>query len=146
MVFVNFHMNRKKKKFLMSPLNSNSINFPLYNRSKQCYNHGSQMFSFLFIFFFNLCTVYLKKCSFFLSLFFFFFICCVQQYSSVFSFFFLFFFHLHCPVAFFFSFRFFSVFIFFSFFFFSFHNKLLIQCPFFFSTLYLPLSVLTLIL
>ena len=56
MVFVKFH-NMNRKKILMSPLNSNSKNFPLYNKSKQCNTHDSQMLSFLFFFFFNLCTI-----------------------------------------------------------------------------------------
>ena len=128
MVFVKFHNMNRKKKFLMSPLTSNSKNFSLYNKSKQCYNHSSKMFSFLF-FFFNLCTdvlsILLK-----MSVLSFFFICCVQQYSSVFSFFFHFFpSSLSCS---FFSFCFFSVFIFFSFFLF------IINCSFnvsFFSNL-----------
>ena len=91
----------------MSPLNSNSKIFSLYNKSKQCYNHSSKMFSFLFFFFQSMYCLFKKKCSFFLS---FFSMCCVQQYSS---FSFLFFFHFHCPVAFYFCFGF----HFFSFFF-----------------------------
>ena len=65
-------------------------------------------------------------------------ICCVQQCSSFSFFFFSFCFfvslHFHCPVALCFCFGFH---FFFSFFF---HNKLLIQCPFF-STLYLTLCL-----
>ena len=99
----------------------------------QYYNHSSQMYSFLFFLLFNLCTVYFtKKIPFFLSCFS---ICCVQQYSSFFSFFTSALFPLSCT---FFVFALFFVFLFFSLFF---PNKLLIHCPFFFPTLYLPLSV-----
>ena len=129
----------EKKHFLMSPLNSNKLkNFSLYNKSKQCYNHSSQMFSFLF-FFFNVCTVYLKKCSFFLSFSFFF----LQMLCSTMFKFLLFFSFpsfFHCPVRFCFCFHHFF------FFFFFFHNKIAHSMSLFFPTLYLPLSVLTLIL
>ena len=144
MVFVKFHnMNRKKNSNVAFKLKQTQ-KVTLYNKSKQYYNHSSKMFSFLFFFFFNLSTVYLKKNvrSFFL---FFFSYAAFNNIQVSFLSFFLFFFHLHCPVAFF-SFCFF-LFSFFTFFFFFFiHNKLLIQCLFFFLTLSLPLSVLTLIL
>ena len=88
MVFVKFHnMNRKKNSNVAFKLKQTQ-KVSLY-KSKQYNNHSSKMFSFLFFFFFNLCTVYLKKI--FILSFSFFFICCVQQYSSVFSFFFSFF-------------------------------------------------------
>ena len=132
MVFIKFHNMNRKKKFLMSPLNSNSkkIFFSLYNKSKQCYNHSSKTFSFLF-FFFSIYVLSIKK-MFVLSLFFFFHMLC----STMFKFILLFFFFpsfFYCPVRFCFCFHFF--------FFFFFHNKLLIQCPLFFSTLYLPLCL-----
>ena len=131
MVFVKFH-NMNRKKILMSPLNSNKL---------KKFHFTSQ----------NNITITVQKCSVFFSSFFsiyvlsillkmsvlsfFFLICCVQQCSSFFSFFFSFrLFLLSCTFLFLFSF-------FFSFFFlFFFHNKLLIQCPFF-STLYLPLCL-----
>ena len=117
MVFVKFHsMNRKKNSNVAFKLKQTQ-KVSLYNKSKQYYNHSPKIFSFLFFFFFNLCTVYLKKI--FVLSFSFFFICCVQKYSMVFSFFFSFFFHLHCPVAFFFLFVFFCFHSFFSFFFYS---------------------------
>ena len=95
---------------------------------------------FSFLLFFNLCSDVLS----------------ILRKKSVLSFFF--FFHMQCSTMFkfllflFFSFRLFSivlyvfvfVFIFFLLFFLSFflfHNKLLIQCPLFFSTLYLPLCL-----
>ena len=141
MVFVKFHNMNRKKKILMSPLNSNSKNFSFYNISKQCYNHSSKMFSFLFFFIFNLCTDVLSillKMS--VLSFFLFFICCVQQCSS-FSFFFFFvfflFLHFHCPVAFCFCFGFHFFFLFF------FIINCSFQCPFFFQP-YIYLSVFTL--
>ena len=135
-------MNRKKN-VLMSPLNSNKLkNVSLYNKSKQCYNHSSQMFSFLF-FFFSIYVLSIKKKKFFLSSFFFLSYAAFNNIQVSFLSFFSFFFHLHCPVAFF-SLCFFFGFIFFIFFIFI-QNKLLIQCLFFLA-LYLPLSVLTLIL
>ena len=141
MVFVKFHnMNRKKNSNVAFKLKQTQ-RVSLYNKSKQYYNHSSKNVQFSFLLFFQSMFCLFKKnvCSFFL----FFFICCVQQYSSVFSFFFSFFFpsSLSCSFLFF---LFFSILIFFSFFFI--HNKLLIQCLFFFLTLSLPLSVLTLIL
>ena len=143
MVFVKFHnMNRKKNSNVAFKLKQTQ-KVSLYNKSKQYYNHSSKMFSFLFFFFFNLCTVYLKKNVRSFFLFFFFHMLRSTIFKCLF-FLFFFFFYLHCPVAFFFLFVFFCFHFFFLFF--SFHNKLLIQCLFFFSTLYLPLSVLTLIL
>ena len=56
MVFVKFHNMNRKKKFLMSPLNSNSKNVSLYNKSKQYYNHSSKNVQFSFLLFFNLCS------------------------------------------------------------------------------------------
>ena len=136
MVFVKFHnMNRKKKNFLMSPLNSKKIFFSLYNKSKQCYNHSSKMFSFLFFFFFNLCTVYFTKnvCSFFL---FFFHMLC----STMFKFLFLSSFSpfsLSCSFLFWFSFLFF-------FFHFFFTINCSFNVPLFFFQPYIYLSVFTL--
>ena len=126
MVFVKFHnMNRKKKFPNVAFKLKQTQKVSLYNKSKQYYNHSSKMLSFLFFFFFNLCTVYITKivCSFFLFFFLFHMLC--STISSVFSFFFLFFFHLHCPVAFFFF--LFSVFIFFFLFFFF---RFIINCSF----------------
>ena len=61
MVFIKFHNMKQEKNFLMSPLNLNKLtNFPLYNKSKQYYNHSSQM-SVFFSSFFSLYTVYLSK-------------------------------------------------------------------------------------
>ena len=85
----------------MSPLNSNSKYFSLYNKSKQCYNHSSKC-SVIFSSFFNLCIVYLKKNV--LSFFFFFSYAVFNNVQVSLLFFFLFFsvflFHPHCPVAF----------------------------------------------
>ena len=95
----------QEKKFLMSPSNlKQTQKVSLYNKSKQYYNHSSKMFSFLFFFFFNLCTVYLKK-MFVLSFSFFSYSAFNNIQVSFLSF--SFFFHLHCPVAFFFLFVFF---------------------------------------
>ena len=142
MVFVKFHnMNWKKNSNVAFKLKQTQ-KVSLY-KSKQYYNHSSKMFSFLFFFFFNLCTVYLKK-MFVLSFSFFFFLFFHMLRSTIFTclfFLFSFFFHLHCPVAFFFLFVFFFCFHFFSFFF-SYHNKLLIQCLFFLQPyIYLSLSL-----
>ena len=141
MVLIKFHNMNRKKKFLMSPLNSNSKNFSLYSKSKQCYNHSSKMFSFLFFFFFNLCSdvlsILLKMSV--LSFFFLYAVFNNVQVSSLSFFFFPSFFY--CPVRFCFCFRFHFLFTFF--FHFFFHNKLLIQCPFFFQP-YIYLSVFTL--
>ena len=128
---------KQKKNFLMSPLNSNKLKkFSLYNKSKQCCNHSSQMFSFLFFFFQSMYCLFKKNVrSFFL--FFSYAVFNNVQVSLLFlSFFFSVPFSLSCS---------FFLFVFFlsSFSFFFLHNKLLIQCPFF-STLYLPLSVFTL--
>ena len=127
-------MNRKKN-FLMSPLNSNKLQkVPLYNKSKQCYNHSSKMFSFLFFFFQSMYCLFKKV--------------------FVLSFFYLFFFsyavfnNVQVSSSSFFSFRLFSivlyvfVFVFIFFFFFSFF--FIINCSFnvpFFSTLHLPLCL-----
>ena len=118
MVFVKFHnMNRKKISNVAFKLKQPQ-NLSLY-KSKQYYNYSSQMTVF-FSSFFNLCTVYFTKnaCSFFLS---FFLLYAMFNNVQLLSFCFLcpFF---HCPVAFCFGFTFFFPF---------FHNKLLIQCPFF---------------
>ena len=117
-------MNWKKTFFLMSPLNINKLkNFSLYNKSKQYYNHSSQMFSFLFFFFQSMYCLFKKNVrSFFLC----FFHMLRSTILKCLFFLFFFFFHFHCPVAFF-SFCFFL----FSFFFLFIHNKLLIQCLFF---------------
>ena len=139
MVFVKFHnMNRKKKKkFLMSPLNSNSKNFLLYNKSKQYCNHSSKMFSFLFFFFQSMYCLFTKNvCSFFF--FFFSYMLCSTMFKFLFLFFsfcfcFFVFLHFHCPVAFCFCFGFH--------FFLFFHNKLLIQCPFFSNLISTSLSL-----
>ena len=140
MVFVKFH-NMNRKKILMSPLNSNKLKKFHFTTSQNNITITVQKCSVFFSsFFFDLCTVYLKKKvrSFFL----FFFFHMLRSTIFKFLFFLFFFFHLHCPVAFFF-FLFFSVFIiFFSFFLF------IINCSFnvsfFFLTLSLPLSVLSL--
>ena len=96
------------------------------------------MFSFLFFFFQSMYCLFKKNVrSFFLFFFSYAVFNNVQVSSSFFFFFFFFvFLHFHCPVAFRFCFHFFS--FLFSFFF---HNKLLIQCHFFFSNLYLPLCL-----
>ena len=137
MVFVKFHnMKQKKNFFLMSPLNSSKLKNFHFTTSQNNITITVHKCSVFFSSFFNLCTVYFSKknvCSFFV----FFYMLCSTMFKFLFFFFSLSFFH--CPVPFCFCF----CFLFFSFFFF-FHNKLLIQCPFF-PTLYLPLSVFTLI-
>ena len=133
MVFVKFHNMNRKKKFLMSPLNSNKLKNFHFTTSQNNITITVQKCSVFFSSFFNLCTVYLKKCSFFLFF----------SYA-VFN-------NVQVSSSSFFSFRLFSillyvfvfVFTFFLFFFFFFHNKLLIQCPFFFQP-YIYLSVFTL--
>ena len=143
MVFIKFYNMNRGKKFpnVAFKLKQTQRFFTLQQVKTILQSQFTNVqFSFL-LFFQSMYCLFKKKCSFFLS---FFFISCVQKCSS--SFFFLFSFCLffsHCPVAFFFLLVFFSVFIFFHFFI---HNTLLIQCLFFFQTLYLPLSVLTLIL
>ena len=129
MVFVKFHDMNRKKKFLMSPLNSTQkkIFFTLQVKTMLQSQFKNVQFSFLL---FSIYVLSIKEM--FVLSFFFFFICCVQQCSSFF-FFFSFRLFFYCPVRFCFCFHFF--------FFFFFHNKLLIQCPFFFSTLYLPLCL-----
>ena len=92
---------------------------------------------FSFLFFFNLCSdvlsILLKMSV--LSFFFLFFLYAVYNNVQVSSLsFFSRLFLLSCTFLFSFSFSFF-------FFHFFFHNKLLIQCPLFFSTLYLPLCL-----
>ena len=144
MVIVKFHNMNRKKKILISPLNSNSKIFTLQQVKTILQSQFKNVqFSFL-LFFFNLCSDVLSILLKMSVLFFFLFfpICCIQQCSS-FSFFFFFFFfflHFHCPVAYCFCFGFH---FFFLFFFIFFHNKLLIQCPFFFQP-YIYLSVFTL--
>ena len=124
----------------MSPLNSNNPKIFHFTTSQNNVTITVQKCSVFFSSFFNLCTVYLKKkCSFFLSFFFFFFF--HMLCSTMFKFLFLFFlsvflFHPHCPVAFCFCFGFH-----FLFFFFFFHNKLLIQCPFFFNLISTSMSL-----
>ena len=132
MVFVKFHnMKEEKKIFLMSPLNSNKLknfHFTTSQNHIAITVHKCSVFCFQSMYYFTK-----NVCSFFL----FFSICCVQQCSSSFFFFFFVLF-FHCPLAFCFCFGFH---IFLSFFF-------IINCSFnvpFFSTLYLPLSVPTLI-
>ena len=118
----------------MSPLNSNSKNFSLYNKSKQYCNHSSKMFGFLFFFLQSMYCLFTKNvCSFFLFFFSYAAFNNVQVSLSFFFFlvFFFLFLHFHCPVALCFCFGF-------HFFFFK---KLLIQCPFFFSISYLPLCL-----
>ena len=142
MVFVKFpNMNRKKKNFLMSPLNSNKLKKFHFTTSQNNVTITVQKCSVFFSsFFFNLCSDVLSillKCLFFLS-FFFFYMLCSTMFKFLFLLFFFFFFcfspfSLSCS----FLFLFWSSFLF-SFFF---HNKLLIQCPFFFSTSYLPLCL-----
>ena len=142
MVFVKFHnMNRKKKFSNVAFKLKQTQKVSLSNKSKQYYNHSSKMFSFLF-FFFNLCSdvlsILLKMSV--LSFFFPYAVFNNVQVSLSFLFFFFFLFlHFHCPVRFCFCFRFHFLF----FFHFFFHNKLLIQCPFFFQP-YIYLSVFTL--
>ena len=52
MVFVKFHnMNRKNFFSNVAFKLKQTQKFSLYNKSKQYYNHSSQMFSFLFFFF-----------------------------------------------------------------------------------------------
>ena len=120
-------MNRKKKISNVAFKLKQTQKVSLY-KSKQYYNHSSKMFSFLFFFFQSMYCLFKKNV---LSFFLFF------SYA-VFN---------NVQVSSFFSFRLFSivlyvfVFVFFWFLFFIFfHNKLLIQCPFF-STLYLPLCL-----
>ena len=127
----------------MSPLNSNSKIFTL-QQVKTILQSQFKNVQFSFLLFFQsmlCCTVYFTKnvCFFFL----FFPLYAVfnnVQVSLSFFFLFVFFFflHFHCPVAFCFC---FGLHFFFLFFFIFFHNKLLIQCPLFFSTLYLPLCL-----
>ena len=118
------------KKFLMSPLNSNKLKKFHFTKSQNNIAITVQKCSVFFSSFFNLCTDYLKKCSFFLSFFLY------AVFNNVQVRFFLC--HFHCPVAFCFCFGF----HFLNFFF-------IINCSFtvpFFPTFYLPLSVHTLIL
>ena len=53
MVFIKFHdMKQEKKKISNVAFRLKQTHkFSLYNKSKQYYNHSSQMFSFLFFFF-----------------------------------------------------------------------------------------------
>ena len=79
MVFVKFHNMKQEKKSNVFKLKQ-THKFSLYNKSKQYYNHSSQMFSFLFFFFpIYVLSIFLKKCSFFS---FFFYMLC----STVFNF------------------------------------------------------------
>ena len=135
MVLVKFHNMNRKKKFLMSPLNSNSKFFH-FTTSQNNITITVQKGSAFFSSFFNLCTVYLKK-MFVLSFFFFFHMLCSTMFKFLF-FLFFFFLHSHCPVAF-----FLLVFLF-SFFF---HFFFIINCSFkvsFFFQPYIYLSVFTL--
>ena len=111
----------------MSPLNSNKLKNFHFPTSQNNVTITVQKGSVFFSSFFNLCSDVLSILLKMSVLSFFFPICCVQQCSSFFSFFFFpsFF---YCPVRFCFCFHFF-------FFIFFFHNKLLIQCPFFFFNL-----------
>ena len=130
MVFVKFHNMNRKKRFLMSPLNSNSKSFTLQQvKTILQPQFKNVQFSFL-LFSIYVLSILLKMSV--LSFFFFLFICCVQQCSSFFLFFFFSFspFSLSCSFLFLFSFSFYFFFL--SFFF---HNKLHIQCPLFFFNL-----------
>ena len=124
----------------MSPLNSNKLKKFHFTTSQNNVTITVQKCSVFFSSFFNLCSdvlsILLKTSV--LSFFSFFFLYAVfnnvqVSLSFFFSFCFIFcfvFLHFHCPVAFCFGFGFH---FFFSFFFLFFHNKLLIQCPFFFN-------------
>ena len=137
MVFVKFYNMNRKKKFLMSPLNTNSKIFTLQVKTMLQSQFKNVQFSFLFYQSMYWCTVYFTKnvCSFFLFFFFPYAVFNNVQVSSL-SFFFSVFFLLSCTFLFLFSFSSFFFFLFF-------HNKLLIQCPFFFQP-YIYLSVFTL--
>ena len=117
MVFVKFHNMNRKKKFLMSPLNSNSKSFTLQVKTMLQSQFKNVQFSFLL--FFNLCSdvvsILLKMSvlSFFLSFFSYAVFNNVQVSSPSFFFFPSFF---YCPVRFCFCFHFF-LFFFFIFFF-----------------------------
>ena len=142
MVFIKFHNMNRKKKILMSPLNSNKLkkfHFTSQNNVTITVQKCSVFFS---SFLFNLCSDVLS----------------ILLKMSVLSFFFFFsyavFNNVQVSLSFFFSFCFF-VFLHFSlscsflflvwfsflFFFFFFHNKLLIQCPFFFNLIPTSLSL-----
>ena len=138
MVFLKFHNMNRKKKFLMSPLNSNSKIFTL-QQVKTMLQSQFKNVQFSFLLFFNLCSdvlsilLKISVLSFFLS----FFLYAVfnnVQVSSLSFFFFPSFFY--CPVRFCFGFHFLFTFFFIFFF--------IINCSFnvpFFSTLYLPLCL-----
>ena len=119
MVFVKFHNMNWKKKFLMLPLNSNNLKI---FQVKTILQSQFTKVQFSFLLFFNLCTVYFSKKISFL-LFFIYMLC-----STMFKFFSFFF----CPFSIVPNLFSFCFFFFLFFFFFFFHNKLLIQCPFFF--------------
>ena len=149
MVFVKFHKMNRKKKFLMSPSNSNKLKKFHFTTSQNNVTITVQNVQFSFLLFFNLCSdvlsisLKMSVLSFFLS-FFLFHMLCSTRFKFLFLFFsfcFLFFsfspFSLSCSFMFLFWFSFL-----FSFFFF--HNKLLIQCPFFFFQPHIYLSVFTL--
>ena len=101
MVFVKFHNMNRKKKFLMSPLNSNSKIFSLYNKLKQYYNHSSKMFSFLFFFFQSMYCLFKKNVR---SFFLFFHMLCSTMFKFLLLFFLSVFFLLSCTFLFLFSF------------------------------------------
>ena len=127
MVFVKFHNMNRKKKFLMSPSNSNKLKKFHFTTSQNNVTITVQNVQFSFLLFFNLCSdvlsILLKMSV--LSFFLFFFPYAVfnnVQVSLSFFFFLFFFFlflHFHCPVAFCFCLVFISFFFFFFSFFFS---------------------------
>ena len=116
----------------MSLLNSNKLKKFHFTTSQNNVTITVQKCSVFFSSFFNVCTAYLKKKMFLLSFSFLYYMLCSTMFKFPLLLFFLSdFFLLSCTFLFLFSF----------FFFFFFHNKLLIQCPFFFPTLYLPLCL-----
>ena len=91
MVFVKFHnMNREKKKFLMSPLNSNSKSFTL-QQAKTILQSQFKNVQFSFLLFFNLCSDVLSILLKMSVLSFFFFLYAVFNNVQVFFLFFFFF-------------------------------------------------------
>ena len=124
MVFAKFHNMNRKKKILMSPLNSNKLKKFHFTTSQNNVTITVQKCSVFFSSFFNLCSdvlsILLKMSV--LSFFFSFFICCVQQCPSFFSFFFFFPSFFYCPVRFCFCFHFLFTF--------SFNFFFIINCSF----------------
>ena len=119
----------------MSPLNSNNLK-TFHFTSQNNVTITVQKCSVFFSSFFNLCTDVLSILLKMSVLSFFFFSYAVFNNVQVSSTFFFFPSFFYCPVHFCFCFHFF-----FSFHFFFFHNKLLIQCPFFFNLISTSLSL-----